>query len=161
MTSLEVEVDVNESSINHVQPGQRVEAILNAYGDWRVPCKVIAIIPTADRGKATVKVRVGFDQLDPRILPDMGVQVAFQSTEEDKASARGTVVVPKAAVQNIDNRNLVWVVRDGRVERRGVTVAQTQGGESTIAAGLSGGEKVVVNPPSGLADGGRISEKIP
>ena len=161
MSSIEIEVDVNESFINRIQPKQPVEATLDAYADWRIPGKVIAIIPTADRQKATVKVRVGFDQLDERILPDMGVKVAFQSTGDEKSPARGNVVVPKAAVQNVENRDFVWVVRDGRIERRAVTVAQTQGDESTIAAGLSGGEKVVVNPPSGLADGGRISEKTP
>lgn len=79
MTSLEIEVDVNESHINRVQPNARVEATLDAYPDWRIPAKVIAIIPTADRQKATVKVRIGFDQLDPRMLPEMGVKVAFQS----------------------------------------------------------------------------------
>ena len=78
MTSLEIEIDVNESYINRVEPGQPVEATLDAYPDWKIPCKVIAIIPTADRQKSTVKVRVGFDQLDPRILPDMSVKVAFR-----------------------------------------------------------------------------------
>ena len=80
MSSLEIEVDVNESYINRVQSGQPAEATLDAYADWKIPCKVIAIIPTADRQKATVKVRVGFDALDPRILPEMGVKVAFQSS---------------------------------------------------------------------------------
>src|SRR5204862_2305239 len=104
--------------INRVQPGQRVEATLDAYGDWRIPCKVIAIIPAADRGKATVNVRVGFDQLDPRILPDMGVKVAFQSAATDSgAAARASVVIPKAALKSADGRNVVWVVRGGRVER--------------------------------------------
>jgi RND family efflux transporter MFP subunit len=162
MGSLEIEVDVNESYINRVQPGLPVEAALDAYAGWRIPAKVIAIIPTADRQKATVKVRISFDQLDPRILPDMGVKVAFQSAEGDKAgAARTSVTIPQAAVQNVGNRDLVWVVGGGRVERRAVTVAQTQGAESVIAAGLSGGEKVVVNPPPGLADGARIVEKSP
>jgi len=155
-------VDVNESFINRIQPKQSVEATLDAYQDWRIPGKVIAIIPTADRQKATVKVRVGFDQLDERILPDMAVKVAFRATDDGKAAPAGSsVIVPKAALQNRDGRDVVWVVRDGRVERRAVTIAQTSGDESTIAAGLSGGEKVVVNPPSGLADGAKISEKNP
>ncbi len=80
MESLEIEMDVNESYINRVEPGQPVEATLDAYPDWKIPCKVIAIIPTADRQKSTVKVRVGFDKLDPRILPEMGVKVAFRET---------------------------------------------------------------------------------
>jgi RND family efflux transporter MFP subunit len=162
MTSLEIEVDVNESFINRIQPKQPVEATLDAYADWKIPGKVIAIIPTADRQKATVKVRVGFDQLDERILPDMGVKVAFRATDDAKAApGSASVIVPKSAIQNRDGRDVVWVVRDGRVERRAVTIAQTSGDESTIAAGLSGGEKVVVNPPAGLADGAKISEKNP
>jgi HlyD family secretion protein len=162
MSSLEIEVDVNESFINRIQPKQPVEAVLDAYADWRIPAKVIAIIPTADRQKATVKVRVAFDQLDPRILPEMGVKVAFQSSGGDKvAPAQSSIIVPKDAVQQSDNRDVVWVVRDDRVERRAVTVAQTTGDESAIAAGLSGGEKVVVNPPASLAEGARISEKTP
>jgi RND family efflux transporter MFP subunit len=162
MTSLEIEVDVNESFINRIQPKQPVEATLDAYPDWKIPGQVIAIIPTADRQKATVKVRVAFDQLDERILPDMGVKVAFRATDHAKATpGSSSAIVPKAAIQNRDGRDVVWVVRDGRVERRAVTVAQTNGDESTIAAGLSGGEKVVVNPPAGLADGAKISEKNP
>ncbi len=89
MSSLEIEVDVNETYINRVQPKQPVEATLDAYAEWHIPAHVIAIIPTADRQKATVKVRVGFNQLDPRILPDMGVKVAFQSGGEDNARRRG------------------------------------------------------------------------
>ena len=162
MGSLEIEVDVSESFINRIQPKQPVEATLDAYSAVRFPGKVIAIIPTADRQKATVKVRVGFDQLDERILPDMGVKVAFRAADDAKAAPAGNaVIVPKAAIQNRDGRDIVWVVRDGRVERRAVTIAQTNGDESTIAAGLTGGEKVVVNPPSTLADGAKISEKNP
>jgi RND family efflux transporter MFP subunit len=77
MDSLEVEVDVNEAYIGRVQPGQPVESVLNAYPDWKIPSHVIAIIPTADRAKATVKVRVGLDLKDGRIVPDMGVRVSF------------------------------------------------------------------------------------
>ncbi len=122
MSSLEIEVDVNESYINRVEPGQPVEATLDAYPDWRIPAKVIAIIPTADRQKATVKVRVGFEKLDPRILPDMGVKVAFQQTPAQPRPPNRGIVVPKAAVHQRDGRDVVWVVREGRVERRAVTV---------------------------------------
>jgi RND family efflux transporter MFP subunit len=163
MSSLEIEVDVSETFINRIQPQQPVEATLDAYPDWKIPGKVIAIIPTADRQKATVKVRVGFDRLDERILPDMGVKVAFQSTADAGAKAAGGshVIIPKSAIQNKDGRDVVWVTRDGRVERRAITIAQTNGDESTIAAGLTGGEKIVINPPAGLTDGARISEKNP
>lgn len=162
MNSLEIEVDVNESYINRIEPNQPVEATLDAYPNWPIPAKVIAIIPTADRQKATVKVRVGFDRLDDRILPDMAVKVAFRSTDAGNAEpGSGQVMVPKTAIQNTGDRDVVWVVRDGRVERRAVTISQTSGEESIIAAGLSGGEKIVVNPPAGLADGAKISEKNP
>jgi HlyD family secretion protein len=162
MGSLEIEVDVNESFINRIQPQQTVDATLDAYQDWKIPGKVIAIIPTADRQKATVKVRVGFDQLDDRILPDMAVKVAFRAIDDGKAPASGsTVIIPKSAIQNKDGRDIVWIIRDGKVERRAVTIAQTTGDESTIAAGLNNGEKIVVNPPAGLAEGARISEKTP
>ncbi|MBI5385339.1 MAG: efflux RND transporter periplasmic adaptor subunit [Verrucomicrobia bacterium] len=168
MTSLEIEVDVSESYINRVAPGQPVEATLDSYPDWRIPAKVIAIIPTADRQKATVKVRVGFEKLDPRVLPDMGVKVAFQSagativslapSDGERARVRGGVVVPKAAVRQRDGRDIVWLIRDGRVERRAVTVGATRGDEVTIAAGLSGGDRVVVEGPENLADGARVTE---
>ena len=164
MSSLEIEVDVNESYINRVQSGLKVEATLDAYSDWKIPCHVIAIIPTADRQKATVKVRVGFNQLDERILPDMGVKVAFQSTApaggvEKAASPR--VLVPNAAVQKVDGRDIVWVVKDGRVERRAVTLSAGSGEDAAIEGGLNAGEKVVVSAPAGLHDGAAISEKNP
>ena len=157
MSSLEIEVDVSESYINRVEPGQPVEAALDAYPNWRIPAKVIAIIPTADRQKATVKVRVGFEKLDPRILPDMSVKVAFQSTGEATAGQR-SLSVPAAAVQKRDGRDVVWVVRNGRVERRAVTVGAVGGDAVTIAAGLSSGDRVVVGGPDNLADGAGVME---
>ena len=168
MSSLEIEVDVNESYINRVKPAQPVEATLDSYPDWQIPTKVIAIIPTADRQKATVKVRVGFEKLDPRILPDMSVKVAFQnashaasssSSDEEKAGMRGSKTIPKSAVRQHEGRDVVWVVRDGRAERRPVTVGTTRGDDVAIAAGLSGGEKVVVDRTDHLAEGARVTEE--
>ena len=159
MGSLEVEIDVNESYINRVEPGQPVEATLDAYPDWKIPCKVIAIIPTADREKSTVKVRVGFDQLDPRVLPDMSVKVAFRGVPG--ATAARAVMVPKSAVQNQDGRDEVFVVQGGRAERRAVTVSDTQGDDSVLSAGVSAGEKVVVDAPADLKDGMAVKEKKP
>ena len=157
MNSLEIEVDVNESYINRVEPGQRVEAVLDAYPDWHIPAKVIAIIPAADRQKATVKVRVGFEKLDSRILPDMGVKVAFQSAGNGQPAARN-IAVPKIAVRQRDGRDMVWVVRDDRVERRAVTLGATRGDEVTIEAGLNDGEKIVVEGPADLTDAARVTE---
>ena len=157
MTSLEIEIDVNESYINRVEPGQAVEAALDAYSDWKIPCKVIAIIPTADRQKSTVKVRVGFDQLDPRILPDMSVKVAFR--DNGGTPAGHTVLVPKNSVLNRDGRDVVFVVRDGHAERRAVTVSDTQSDDSALSAGVAAGEKVVVDAPADLKDGMAVKEK--
>lgn len=157
MGSLEIEVDVNESYINRVAAGQSVQATLDAYPDWQIPCKVIAIIPTADRQKATVKVRVGFDALDPRVLPDMGVKVAFQGKDEAPAGAR-LVTVPKAALRQQDGRDVVWVVQGDRAERRAVTLGPATGSEATISAGLSGGERVVIEGAETLADGSAVIE---
>ena len=159
MESLEIEIDVNESYINRVTPGQQVDATLDAYPEWKIPCKVIAIIPTADRQKSTVKVRVGFDQLDPRILPEMAVKVAFRDTGARAATASRAVIVPKGAVRTIDGRDVVFVVAHDRAERRAVTVTGTIGDETTLSAGVSGGEKVVVEAPAILADGATVKER--
>ena len=165
MSSLEIEVDVNESYINRVKPAQPVEATLDSYPDWQIPTRVIAIIPTADRQKATVKVRVGFEKLDPRILPDMSVKVAFQSASRPASApaeaekAGGNMTIPKSAVRQRDGRDVVWVVRDGRAEQRAVTLGTTRGDDVAIVAGLSGGEKIVVDQTGQLADGARVTEQ--
>jgi RND family efflux transporter MFP subunit len=162
MSSLEIEIDVNENYIGRVEPGQPVEATLDAYPDWKIPCKVIAIIPTADRDKSTVKVRVGFDKLDPRILPDMSVKVAFRDTAAaGPASATPRVSIPKAALRQRDGKDIVLVVRDGRVERRAVTVGGTDGDDTWITAGLSAGDKVALDGPDDLADGAAVREVQP
>jgi HlyD family secretion protein len=161
MDSLEIEIDVNESYINRVEPGQPVEATLDAYAEWKIPCKVIAIIPTADRQKSTVKVRVGFDKLDPRILPEMAVKVAFHETGGSAQAANHAVTVPKSAVQQQDGRDVAFVVQNGRAERRAVTVSSTVGDETVIGAGVSAGEKVVVDSPAGLKDGAKVKEAKP
>ncbi len=159
MTSLEIEIDVNESYINRVEPHQPVVATLDSYPDWKIPARVIAIIPTADRQKATVRVRVGFDQLDARILPDMGVKVAFQSAraEPTDSTAQRAVIVPRTAVRSRNGRDIVWVVRDRRVTSRAVAVAAKNGDETTLAAGLAAGESVVVEGPEDLADGALVT----
>ena len=157
MTSLEIEVDVNESYINRVQAGQIVEATLDAYPTWRIPSHVIAIIPTADRDRATVRVRIGFDELDPRILPDMGVKVAFQGDEAEQSSG-SEVRIPKEAVNRDGSRDVVFVVHDGRAERRAVTLGMSEDDEALVLSGISAGESVVVDGPENLADGDRVEE---
>ena len=152
---------MNESYINRVQSGQPVEATLDAYPAWKIPCKVIAIIPTADRQKSTVKVRVGFDQLDTRILPEMSVKVAFRETGGPGSGASQAVSVPKSAIQQQDGRAVVWVVQDGRAERRAVSVSLTVGEDSMLGAGVAAGEKVVAKVPAGLTSGAKVKEMKP
>lgn len=161
MSSLEIEIDVNESYINRVAPGQAVVATLDAYPDWKIPCHVIAIIPTADRQRATVEVRVGFDRLDPRILPDMGVKVAFQETvpEAPGDSGAGGLTLPAAALRREQGRDYVLVVSDGKVERRAVAAGAGPDGFIRVTSGLMAGESVVIEGPPDLTDGATVKEK--
>jgi RND family efflux transporter MFP subunit len=159
MNSLEIELDVNESYINRVEPAQPAEATLDAYPDWKIPCKVIAIIPTADRQKSTVKVRVGFNKLDLRILPDMAVKVSFLETAGSPLAAVPAVLIPKNALQSQDGHAVVFTVQNGRAERRAVTVRDTDGDDAVLSAGVMAGEKVIADLPAGLKDGAAVREK--
>jgi RND family efflux transporter MFP subunit len=155
MESLEIEVDVNEAYINRVQPGQPVESVLNAYPDWKIPSHVIAIIPTADRAKATVKVRIGLDVKDGRIVPDMGVRVSFLEDQKPAAQtqqqSRG-VLVPAAAIRKEGDQAVVFVLKERRAQRRTVTLGGTIGDSRQVLAGVSPGEAVIVDAPAGLKD---------
>lgn len=161
MDSLEIEVDVNEAYINRVAPGQPVESVLNAYPDWRIPSHVIAIIPTADRSKATVKVRIGFDVKDARIVPDMGVRVSFEEkTRPGKVAQerpRG-VLVPAGALHTDGSEDVVFVLKDRRAQRRAVTLGATSGESRVVLAGLSPGESVIVDAPAGIKDDAPVTE---
>jgi HlyD family secretion protein len=158
MQSLEIEVDVNESHIAKVQPGQRVEATLDAYPEWKIPAGVRTIIPTADRQKATVKVRIAFDALDPRILPDMGVKVSFLGEPEaEAAGGAARILVPRSALREEGESAVVYVLgRENRLERRAVSTGRENGGEVQVLAGLAPGERVVTAGPAGLRDGQRV-----
>ncbi len=160
MTSLEIEVDVNEAYIGRVEPGQEVDAVLDAYPGWRIPARVITTIPAADRQKATFRVRIGFVELgDPRILPDMGVKVSFRAEDEAEGgggAAARRLLVPRAAVRGRGGEGIVFVVRDDRVERRAVSLGGASGERVEVVAGLRAGERVVLEPPEELADGARV-----
>jgi len=158
MGSLEIEIDVNETYINRVKPGQKIIATLDAYPDWSIPCHVIAIIPTADRQRATVEVRVGFDELDTRILPDMGVKVAFQEEGVVTSAGRAGVMVPQSAVIEAGGKQFVLLVADGTVERRAIATAAERGKEILVISGISAGDKVIINASSNLQDGDRVKE---
>jgi RND family efflux transporter MFP subunit len=166
MRSLEIEVDVNESYINRVRPSQSVSAILDAYSDWTIPAHVITVVPTADRQKATVLVRIGFDALDPRILPDMGVKVTFLKDETDSKnpspavmSTQPTVLVPKAAIVTNDGQTIVFVVKNDHVERVAIKVGGNDADRMEVLAGLSAGDRVVVSPPPTMANGALVTVK--
>ncbi|WP_206860220.1 efflux RND transporter periplasmic adaptor subunit [Lysobacter changpingensis] len=161
MDSLEVEVEVGEAFIGRVQPKMPIEAMLNAYPDWKIPGEVIAIIPAADRGKATVKVRVALKQKDARIVPDMGVSVRFLQTEPPKDAApvaRG-VRVPASALTQRDGADVAFAIAGedaDRVELRTVKTGRSLGDDREVLSGLSAGDEVVLDPPAELDDGARV-----
>src|SRR5947208_5740242 len=159
MASLEIGVDVNESYIARVKAGQPVTAVLDAYPDWQIPAKVRTVIPTADRQKATVKVRATFDRLDPRILPDMGVKVTFLGEERGAPATAGRVLIARAALVEEGGITAVFVHRDGKVERRAVRLGQARGNEQEIIAGLSDGEQVGATGAKQRPDGQSVRVK--
>lgn len=160
MNSNEIEVDVNENYIARVKPRQEVTAVLDAYPDWRIPCRVRTIIPTADRQKATVNVRISFQKLDPRILPDMGVKVTFLGDGPTKAQMPpSTLTVPQNAVRNDGGQKVVYLLKDDHVERCAVKVGTIRGSDAEILAGLTAGDTVVVRGPADLRDGQTVVVK--
>jgi RND family efflux transporter MFP subunit len=160
MDSLEIEVDVSENFINRVRPGQPATVKLNAYPDWDIPAHVIAIIPTADRAKATVKVRLGLGVKDERILPEMGVRVAFLNDAPTSSPADTTapraIVVPPEAVQASGDTGTVFVIVDDRIERRSVRLGSTIPAGQVVLSGLTPGTRLAVGDAAALADGVRI-----
>ncbi|HEX9799301.1 MAG TPA: efflux RND transporter periplasmic adaptor subunit [Thermoanaerobaculia bacterium] len=162
MSSLEIEVDVNEAYIQRVQEGQRVTARLDAYPEWEIPARVITTIPAADRQKATVTVRIGFDELDPRILPDMGIKVAFLAAPGESGAARPAARVARGAIRGTTGAEFVWVVgADARLERRAVKLGPGGADPAEVVAGLAVGESVVVEGPADLSAGARVVERSP
>ncbi|MGH8084010.1 MAG: efflux RND transporter periplasmic adaptor subunit [Lysobacter sp.] len=163
MDSLEVEVDVGESYIGRVKPGMPIEATLNAYPDWQIPGEVIAIIPTADRGKATVKVRIALNEKDERIVPEMGVRVSFleKAQPADAPQAKPGVLVPATAIVSRGDQDIVFVIAEpgadeSEVEQRAITVSRSLGDDREVTAGLVGGAQVVLDPPEDLVNGARV-----
>ena len=166
MSSNEIEVDVNENYIARVRHGQRVTATLDAYPDWQIPAFVHAIIPTANREKGTVKVRVKFEHLDPRILPDMGVKVAFLAEEPptEKKPTAGTAsapvaLVPRQAVHGMNGQTSVFIYHDGAIERRAVRTGAARDTNIEVLAGAAPGDLVVVKGPADLQDGQKVVRK--
>jgi len=159
MNSLEIEVDVNESYISRVNAGQDADAVLDAYPDWHIPARVITLVPTADRQKATVLVRLAFKKLDPRILPDMAIKVTFLREGDDTTATDGrqpVPLVPRAAIKTVGSDNFAFVVRGDEVERRAIRVGGTDGDRLEVLAGLQPGDRVVLSPPPNLSDESKI-----
>jgi RND family efflux transporter MFP subunit len=160
MDSLEVNVDVNEAYIAQVKSDMPCEAVLDAYPDWKIPAHVVAVIPSADRGKATVKVRVALDQKDDRVVPDMGVRVSFLATKpQAEAKPVPGVLLPPAAVVERGGAQVVFVVHDNRAEQRAVKLGSDIGKFRLATEGVKAGETVVVSPPAELKQGSTVSNK--
>lgn len=158
MQSLEIEVDVNEAYINRVTRGQPVVARLDAYPDQDIAASVINIVPAADRQKATVRVRIAFDELDDRMLPDMGVRVRFMDARDEMPDEGAPVLamVASSAVENDGDQPIVWVVSGDTVQRRAVAIGERRGSDIEVMAGLRPGERVVDSPGGAYRDGQRI-----
>jgi RND family efflux transporter MFP subunit len=155
--SLEIEVEVNEGHLNKVTPGQPVVATLDAYPDWPIQATVFTIIPTADRNKGTVKVRIKFNSRDPRILNQLEVRVAFLEPPQNTPRRPG-VLIPRLALQDKGPDQFVWIVKDGHAQRQTITVADYVGDQVLVSAGLKGGEAVVVDNHADLSEGERIKQ---
>jgi RND family efflux transporter MFP subunit len=162
MESLEIEVDVNEAYIQRVKPGQRVSATLDSYPDWQIPAEVIAIVPTADRQKATVRVRIGFLERDGRVLRDMGVKVAFLGAEAppaDETAIEGVMISGDALRQDVDG-DYVWRVKNSLVEQRQVTISGSADRDRVlVTSGLSIGDMVVRSAERELSPGQKVTTK--
>jgi RND family efflux transporter, MFP subunit len=165
MDSLEIDVDVNEAYIGRVQPAMSAEAVLDAYPDWRIPAHVIAIVPAADRGKATVKVRVALEKKDARIVPDMGVRVSFlEQRGTAQAVAPKGVMVPASAIVKRDGQDVAFVVADEKAHRRSVSLAPPVNNDMRlVTAGLAAGDSVITAPADAIVDGApvRITQPAP
>ena len=158
MDSLEVEVDVNEAFINRVTPGQPVIANINAYSKWDIPAKVIAIIPTADRSKATVKVRIALLEKDKRVLPDMGIRVSFLQAikQNNSTTKKDGVMVPNAAVSLINNEPYVQIVSKGKIKYKKVNIVEESSNYSRVTSGLSAGAILVAKFDNSLKEDQKV-----
>lgn len=157
MSSLEVEVDVNESYINRVQAGQPAITNLNAYPNWDIASEVIAIIPTADRNKATVKVRIGLLEKDERVLPDMGAKVSFlkEQVAETPEKLEG-VMVPFSSVIKEGNLSYVFIIKNGLIEKTNVSVESSSSNFSRVTNGVEVGDSVVTDPNGEMQNGQEV-----
>jgi len=157
LETLEVEVDVNEAYIAQITDAQPTRIVLDAYPAVSFNGEVRQIVPTADRQRATVQVKVSITDRDPRILPEMGARVEFLAPDTAAADAPARIFLPAEAVRTDGAATVVWVVRDGVVNRVEIEAGPVSGGRREVRSGLSGGETVVIGPPQGLVDGGKVN----
>ena len=158
MDSLEVQVDVNEAYIGRVTPKMPIEAVLNAYPEWKIPGEVIAIVPTADRSKATVKVRVALNSKDTRIVPDMGVRVSFLEAKDASKPLSG-FWIPNGAIIKDGEQQFVFTVVDGKAKRTAISAADSNDSETRVDKGLGKGDSVIASPGKDLKDGAKVANK--
>jgi RND family efflux transporter MFP subunit len=159
MGSLLVEVDVAESSLSQVKVGQPCEISLDALPDIRFPGRVHMVVPTADRSKAAVQVKVRFDGLDGRVIPEMSAKVAFLSRPPAVDDLQPRLSVPQAALVSDGDRRLVYLLQGGKAVRTAVKTGRQLGSQVEILEGLAGGEKLVVSPLDRMRDGARVRTK--
>ena len=157
MSSLEVEVDVNESYINRVRPGQPAITNLNAYPNWDISSEVIAIIPTADRNKATVKVRIRLLEKDERVLPDMGAKVSFLKEQVTEAPEEiNGVMIPSSAIIKEDDLSYVFVIKNGLIIKTKIAIGSSSSNFSRLIDGVEVGDNVVTDPNNELQNGQEV-----
>jgi len=156
MTSLEIEVDVSESSLSKIFENQKVIAVLDAYPDIKYSGKVRTVIPSADRQKATVKVRITFDKLDPKILPDMGIRVSFLN---EGKNLRG-IFIPKSSLVDEGETSFAFIFKEGRLEKRELKTGEETATGVQILSGLKEGELVAINPPENIKNRTKAKAKL-
>ena len=162
LATLEVEVDVNEAYIARISSGQQARITLDAYPDTAFRGSVRQVVPTADRQRATVQVKVSIVDRDPRILTEMGAKVEFLEppraarAESAEVVQRPRIMVPAAAVRSEEGRSIVWIIRDGRLQRRDVDAGPVSGNFREIRSGLSGGEQLLMAGVETPREGQRV-----
>jgi RND family efflux transporter MFP subunit len=167
LSTLEVEVDVNEAYIGRIASGRRARITLDAYPDTSFRGGVRQVVPTADRQRATVQVKVSIDDHDPRILPEMGAKVDFLEPEQPRAAgaaaapARTSIRLPAAAVKTDGGSSVVWIVREGRLVKRPVTTGPVSGGFLEVRSGLNGGEQLLVGGVDNPTEGMKVKVQVP
>lgn len=158
MNSLQVEADVSESNLELVKKGQPCEIQLDALPEKRFRGEVHMVIPTADRTKATVMVKVGFIDKDPRILPEMSAKVAFLSKPVAPSEEKSRTTINPAAVVSRNSKSTAFVINGGKVEEQEITTGEKLGDLLVVTGGVKAGDRVVLNPPKGLKTGSRVKQ---